>query len=492
LRATLKNLWNDRRTRALALVGVYAAVVFTALAESVPAAEPHGGGAATDHGPLPMIVLGGIMVATYVAIAFELLHKSLAAMTGAIAAVGAAMAFRLYGDRGFEAVHDVIGHEAGVLGVLLGTSILVEIAGHSGLFHFISVKIVKKTEGDPGKLFFYLAALTVIFCTFLTIAPGTLIMVTLALAVTKELEYDPKPYVLVVAISANSGALVTFASGICTMMIGQKAGLEYLDFFRVTTPIALVTGFIAWFVVKKMYASSLAPSGDPVARAEKVARFDEWALVDDRKVFWRCALILLATTVGFATAQTMGLGLDYIAMAGGVAALLFSGFDAEKAIKTVKWPLIVFFIGLFVIIGAVQETGLLTKLAGLIDQVSGGNALATMIIMGIFVLVLSGIVDNIPVAATLIPITMAMGEAGVDTTPLWWTLVVCSNLGGNSTPVGSVAAVIALHALEKERGVKIGWGEYIKVGGTVLVAQGAVALIYLWGFYSFDLFPEQH
>ncbi|MCA9320918.1 MAG: transporter, partial [Planctomycetes bacterium] len=322
---------------------------------------------------LAMVVLGGIMVATYVAIAFELLHKSLAAMTGAVLAVIAAMGFGLYREHGYESVHEILGHDLGVLGVLLGTSILVEIAGHSGLFHFISVKIVKKTRGDPHRLFLYMMVLTVIFCTLLTIAPGTLIMITLALAVTKELDYDPKPYVIGIAIAANSGALVTFASGICTMMVGSKAGLAYLDFFRVTTPIAIVTAVIAWFIVRMLYRESLKPTGDPEQRAERVARFDEWALVHDRKIFTRSALILLATIVGFATAQSMGVGLDLIAMAGGCAALLLSGFDTEKAIKTVKWPLIVFFVGLFTIIGAVQATGLLAKMAGGIDALAGGS-----------------------------------------------------------------------------------------------------------------------
>ncbi|MFT7618466.1 MAG: Na+/H+ antiporter NhaD/arsenite permease-like protein [Planctomycetota bacterium] len=443
-----------------------------------------------DHGPLPMIVLGLIMVATYVAIAFELLHKSLAAMTGACLATMAAVAFGLYGERGFEKVHDTIGHDLGVLGVLLGTSILVEIAGHSGLFHFISVKIVKKTEGESRRLFAWMAVLTVVFCTFLTIAPGTLIMVTLALAVTRELKLDPKPYIIMIALVANSGALMTFASGICTMMIGSKAGLAYLDFFRVTTPIAIITAFVAFLVVRRVYRTSLVDTAPADERAEKVAGFDEWALVHDRRIFWRSAIILLLTTVGFATAQTMGVGLDLVALTGGVAALLFSGFDTEKAIKKVKWPLIVFFIGLFVIIGAVQESGLLVKLAGGIEYLSGGNGTATMLIMAVFVLVLSGIVDNIPVAATLIPITVAMGQNGADVTPLWWTLVICSNLGGNSTPVGSVSSVIALHALEQDRGIKIGWGEFLRIGGLTLACQGVVAIIYLYAFLSFDLFPR--
>ncbi len=442
------------------------------------------------QGPLPMVVLGLIMVATYVAIAFELLHKSLAAMAGACLAVIAAVVFGLYSEHGYEQVHETIGHDLGVLGVLLGTSILVEIAGHSGLFHFVSVKIVKKTKGESQRLFAWMAVLTVVFCTFLTIAPGTLIMVTLALAVTRELKLDPKPYIIMIALVANSGALMTFASGICTMMIGSKAGLHYLDFFRVTTPIAIVTAFVAYTVVRLKYRATLVDTQGPQEREALVAGFDEWALVHDRRVFWRSAIILLLTTIGFATAQTMGVGLDLIAMLGGVAALLFSGFDTEKAIKKVKWPLIVFFIGLFVIIGAVQESGLLVKLAGGIEFLSGGNGTATLLIMAVFVLVLSGIVDNIPVAATLIPITMAMGENGADITPLWWTLVICSNLGGNSTPVGSVSSVIALHALEQDRNIKVSWSEFLKIGGLTLFCQGVVALTYLYLFLRLDLFPR--
>ncbi|MEE9391464.1 MAG: SLC13 family permease [Planctomycetota bacterium] len=473
------------------LLGLFATtLMWIGLAETSWALEPE---AAASHEPptalLPMFVIGGIMVATYIAIAFELVHKSLAAIGGAVVAVGAAMALGLY-PHGYESVHLTIGHDLGVLGVLLGTSILVEIAGHSGLFHFISVKIVKRTKGCPKKLFLYIGALTVVFCTFLTIAPGTLIMVTLALAVTKELKYDPKPYVMLVAITANSGALVTFASGICTMMVGSKANLAYVDFFRVTTPIAIISAIIAYYILRYLYRAALEVKDDGKARAELVATFDEWALVKDRRIFFRSAFILILTIIGFATAQPMGLGLDFIAMAGGAAALLLSGFDPEKAIKTVKWPLIVFFIGLFVIIGAVQETGLLAKMAEGITVISGGSQVITMVILGVFVLVLSGIVDNIPVAATLIPIVAAMGEAGYDTTPLWWTLIICSNLGGNSTPVGSVAAVIALHALEKERGIKVGWGEFLKVGTLVLLVQGVVAVGYLLLFEAFDLFPR--
>ena len=444
---------------------------------------------------LPMIVLGTVMTITYIAIAFDWLNKSVAALLGALLSVAIALGFGVFKDEAGhsaydKAVHDIIGHDIGVIGVIVGTSVLVEIVGRSGLFHFIAIKIVKLTQGDPRYLLMAISAATGLFVTFLTIAPGTLIMVTLALVVTKELNLNPRPYVLCVALCANSGALVTFASGICTLMLGTAGNLAYADFFRVTTPFALISGVIAWYIVSWFYKDSLVSTISGAEREAPVAAFHEWALDKDRRFFWRCAGILGATIIGFATARSIGIGLDFVAFAGGTIALLASGIYPDEAIKKVNWSLILFFIGLFVMIGSVQESGLLDWQARQMVALSGGSQLVTMIFIAIFVMVLSGVMDNIPVAATLIPIVRSLEAQGIAAEPLWWTLIITSNLGGNSTPIGSVSSVIALNALEKERNIKIGWGEFLKVGCTVLFIQGILALAYLTMFYMLNLFPH--
>lgn len=460
------------------------------------AAAPAVDAAESTKPVLPMIVLGAIMTLTYVAIAFDWLHKSLAAMAGAILAVIADLTLGVFVDQGGHsaydrAVHDIIGHDIGVIGVIVGTSVLVEIASRSGLFHFLAVKIVKLTGGDARWLLVSMSAATMLFVTFLTIAPGTMIMVSLALVVTRELKLDPKPYLVAIAISANSGALMTFSSGICTLMLGTAGNLPYSHFFVVSTPMALISGAIAFGIIRFWYRESLRSDVDPVERQATVAAFDEWALVKDRRLFYRCAAILGGTILGFASAQRLGVGIDFVAFCGATAALLLSGISPDEAIKKVNWSLILFFIGLFVIIGSVQETGLLDWQARQMIELSGGNPTVTMLLMAAFVLVLSGLVDNIPVAATLIPIVRAMESQGIDAVPLWWALVIASNLGGNSTPIGSVSSVIALNALEKERGVKIGWGEFLRVGGLILAVQGVVALVYLYAFDILNLFPRE-
>jgi Na+/H+ antiporter NhaD/arsenite permease-like protein len=292
-----------------------------------------------------------------------------------------------------------------------------------------------------------------------------------------------------VAICANSGALVTFASGICTLMLGTAGNLPYLHFFRVSTPMAFLSAGLACVYLRRFYWDSLNVQGDPVERAQKVEAFDEWALVKDRGLFYRCTAILGGTILGFASAQQLGVGIDFIAFCGGTAALLFSGTSLEDAIKKVNWSVVLFFTGLFVIIGSVKESGLLTWQANQIIAFAGGDVVVTMLLVATFVLALSGIVDNIPVAATLIPIVRAMEAQGIPGEPLWWALVLASNLGGNSTPVGSISSVISLHALEKERHIKVSWDEFLKVGGVITVLQTFLVLGYLYLFARMDLFP---
>ena len=440
---------------------------------------------------LPMVVIGAILVATFAAIAFEWLHKTLAALLGAIAAIVAALMLGVFhGEHPYESVHEFIGHDLGVIGVIVGTSILVEIAGASGLFHFIAIKLVKLTRGKPAVLLPTLMAATVGFVTFLTIAPGVLIMSSLVLVITQALKYGATPYVMAIAIAANSGALMTFASGIPTLMIGTSAGIPYAHFLIVSMPLALISAFIAWIVVRFNYRDELRPVADPEATRARVEAFDEWALVKDKMIFYRSAGILLLTIAGFAFAQQLGVGLDFVAFCGATGALLFSGFNIEDAIRKVKWPIILFFVGLFVLIGAVRETGLLDLFAQQIVQLSRNDVTTALLLLVPFVFVTAGIVDNIPVAATMIPVIRNMVASGFPAEPLWWATIAACNLGGNPTPVGSIAAVIALHAYEKERGVTIGWGEYLKVGGLVTLLQIPLVIGWMLMYRWLGLFPQ--
>lgn len=182
--------------------------------------------AAEGHGPLVMGLLGAIMVGTYVLIATGRMHKLTAALLGALVCTALGLATGVIGD--YRLIHTILAENINVLGVIVGTSILVDISGRSGLFQFLAIKIAKRAHGDPRLLFTALMLLTLLFVSLLTIAPGTLIVVSLALVLCRTLEIDPKPHLVGIAIAANSGALMTFASGICTLMVGSAAGIPYL------------------------------------------------------------------------------------------------------------------------------------------------------------------------------------------------------------------------------------------------------------------------
>jgi Na+/H+ antiporter NhaD/arsenite permease-like protein len=443
----------------------------------------------TESAPLlPMVVLGAVMAITYLLIATGRIHKLVAALLGALVCTGLGLGLEVIAD--YDIVHEIVGHDIGVLGVIVGTSILVDIAGQSGLFQFLAVKIAKRARGEPRLLLAVLCALTMVFVGLLTIAPGTLIVVSLALVLARDLELDAKPYLLAIAIVANSGALMTFASGICTLMVGTAAGIPYVQFLIVSLPAALVTGTIAWLTIRGLYGRRLTVGGTTDAeRAARIAEFDEWAMVKDRVVFRRSAWILGATIVGFASAQAIGVGLDYVAIAGGTAALLFSGLDPEEAVKKVHWSVILFFVALFVMIGVVERTGLLEQLAlGMSDLADGSTPLAVTLLV-LFTALTSGIMDNIPVAATLIPVVRGMIGSGFVAEPLWWGLVLSANLGGNGTPIGSISCVIAFHALAQATGTKMGWGEYLRAGGLILALQLVFVLGWVHGLFALDLFP---
>ena len=163
----------------------------------------------------------------------------------------------------------------------------------------------------------------------------------------------------------------------------------------------------------------------------------------------------------------------------------------EQAIKKVKWTVILFFVGLFVIIGCVKDTGLLQVTADSLVKLGGGSTTVLVLIIGVFVMAASGFVDNIPVTATMLPILdqIARDNPGM-AAPLYWVLVGASNLGGNGTPIGSVSAVVALHALETDRGEKVGWGEFMKAGMLILAIQAVIVIGYVLLMNSLGLLPD--
>lgn len=441
--------------------------------------------------PWVMVLFAVGMLITYVGVAVERFHKTVAAMAGAVLLLILALVLGVLPS--YESVYEILSHDLNIFGVIIGTGILVDVTGRSGLFHFLSIQIVRGTRGRAAALYFAICGLSFVLVAVLTIVPAMLILSSLVLVICRALNYSPKPFLLSVAICANSGAIVTFASGLPNIMIGTQAGIPYVHFLMVSAPYALFSVLIAVASLRFFFRNELPWKQSVEEQAtlqERIEQFDPWAMVERKSVLIRSATILALTVVGFALAQPLHVGMDFIALAGGTAALLFAGKTVEDAINKVNWTVIMFFLGLFVIIGCVKATGALNWLAEQVVALSGGEAMALVPLLTAFSAVSSAIVDNIPVAATLIPVVGQIGAGPTPVEPLWWSVILGANLGGNGTPIGSISCVIALYTLKKEVSINVGWGEFIKLGGTIMVLQVAGAIVYLLALHSAGWIPS--
>lgn len=437
-----------------------------------------------------MLLFAAIMMATYAGVAVERFHKTVAALCGATVLVILSLALGLFQ---YPKLYDFLKEDLNIFGVIIGTGILVDVVGKSGLFHFLSMWIVRLTGGRASSLFLTLCVVTFLFVAVLTIVPAMLILSSLVLVICRSLNYKPVPLLLAVAICANSGAIATFASGLPNIMIGTAAEIPYVQFLQVSLPYAVISLLIAIVLLRFFFRNDLPwkqSAEEQQALREQIESFDPWALVDDRKVLLRSGLILLGTVVGFVFAQQLGVGMDFIAMVGATAALLFAGKGVEDAIHKVNWTVILFFMGLFIIIGCVKQTGALAWVAEQVIVLSDNRMVLLIPLMGTFSAIASSIVDNIPVAATLIPIVQDISGDAVPAEPLWWTLIICCNLGGNGTPIGSISCVIAIYALKREANEHVSWGTFLKLGGSIMAIQVAGAILYILLIHSQGWLPE--
>ncbi|KAA5544625.1 ArsB/NhaD family transporter [Roseiconus nitratireducens] len=441
--------------------------------------------------PAVMLLFAALMVVTYVGVAIERFHKTVAALCGAAVLVALSLLLGLFP---YGRVYEFLKEDLNIFGVIIGTGILVDVVGRSGLFHFLSMWVVRLTGGSASKLFLTLCVVTFLFVAVLTIVPAMLILSSLVLVICRSLGYKPTPFLLTVAICANSGAIATFASGLPNIMIGTAAGIPYSQFLQVSLPCAVISLLVAVAALRFFFRNDLPwkqTAEQQAALKAQIETFDPWAMVEDNRVLMRSGAILMLTVIGFVFAQQMGVGMDFIAMTGATAALLFAGKGVEDAIAKVNWTVILFFMGLFIIIGCVKQSGALAWVAEQVVELSGNELTLLIPLLGTFSAVASSIVDNIPVAATLIPIVNDIaGSDAVPIEPLWWSLIICCNLGGNGTPIGSISCVIAIYALKKEVGVHVGWGTFLKIGGTIMIVQVAGAILYVLAYYEAGWMPN--
>lgn len=420
-----------------------------------------------------MEVLAGIIfVFMYMVIVSEKIHRTVAAMLGATSMI-------LLGILSQEtALHHI---DFNTLGLLVGMMVLVGVTSHTGLFDYVAIKAAKVAKAEPKRILIYLALITAVFSAFLDNVTTVLLMVPVTFSITQKLHLKANPFLLTQIIASNIGGTATLIGDPPNIMIGSAVKeLTFMAFIENLAPIAILNLIIVIFLVEIIYKKGLHTK--PELQAD-LMQMDEHKALKDRRLLKKSLFVLTLVILGFFTHSITHVESSMIALTGGFLLLLLAGGShhlVESSMKAVEWATIFFFIGLFIAVGGLIETGIIGSMASQAVELTGGDVTATSLLVLWLSAIVSSVLDNIPFVATMIPLIQNMGAMGVSNLePIWWSLALGACLGGNGTLVGASANLIVA-GLAAERGVKITFINYFKIGFPIMLLTIVLSTVYVY------------
>ena len=412
------------------------------------------------------IVAVAVFVVVMITIMTEKLHRSLAAITGAMIVLALHV-------MPFDAAMEHI--DFNTLGVLLGMMLFVSVVKLSGVFEFLAIKCARLAKGDPWKIMLLFVLLTAVLSAFLDNVTTVLLIGPMTLTVCKLLDVNPIPFFMTEILASNIGGTATLIGDPPNIMIGSAAGYSFFDFILYDAPAVAIILVAILGVFYALYGRKMNVDDEHKAR---IMELDEHAQIKNRRLLKQSVVMTALVVVGFMAHGALGLESCIIALGAAGIIMLISGESIEEALSNVEWTTLSFSGLVCVILGALAETGVIGMLAnGLIDA-TGGNVLITMLVLLIGSAVISSFLDNIPFVATMIPILLAMESTGMDVTPLWWAVSLGACLGGNGTLIGASANVV-LSDISKKHGYEITFAKFFKTGFPIMLLTILIAGVYL-------------
>ena len=360
---------------------------------------------------------------------------------------------------------------------IAGMMIMVEGMANSGFFRWLCMKIAKLVKYQIIPIFITFMLLSFVLAMFIDSITVILFLAAVTVELSQLLKFNPVPMILAEIFCANLGGSATMCGDPPNIIIGTSLGFSFADFVTNTgliAVVALVLVVIYFYFIFRKELTENAGKIDPSTLPDP-----EEAIVSKKGFTISCVIFLCAVVLLVTHSQT-GLTVSCIGVFIAAVTLITSGKDALDLLKKVDYKTLLFFVGLFVVVGGLEQTGILTILAGFIGKVSGGN-LKVMIAIIIWVsAVASAFIDNIPFAATMIPVIDSLATAqGIDISILAWALAMGTDIGGSATPIGASANVVGIATAAKS-GHMIKWGKYCKAmaPATILVVLVSMLMIY--------------
>lgn len=407
-----------------------------------------------------------IFLVTMAAIMTEKLHRTVAAVAGALLLILTGV---LSVESGFSYV------DLNTLGVLIGMMLFVAVVKNSGIFEYIAIKAAKIAKGRPWPLMVLFALITAVLSAFLDNVTTVLLIGPMTLAITSMLRINPIPFFMTQIMASNIGGTATLIGDPPNIMIGSAAGLSFTDF--ITNTGVAVLFVLAATIVCFYFIYGRKLHVEPEAM-DSILQLDENKAIKDRSLLIKSVVMILLVVFGFVFHSQLHLESCTIALTAAAVTLLIGRQDVEEIVAGVEWTTILFFTGLFIVVGGLQETGVIQILAnGLMDLTEGHMTLTILLILWVSAIV-SSFLDNIPFVATLIPLILTMQSSGVDVTPLWWAVSLGACLGGNGTLIGASANVV-LSGISNRHGFPITFASYFKVGFPLMLVSVAISTVFL-------------
>lgn len=407
-----------------------------------------------------------VFVLVMVVIITEKVHR-------AVVAVGGAVLLIILGVLDIE--HSVAHIDYNTIGLLIGMMLFVAVVKNSGMFEYLAVKSAKVAKGDPWKMMVIFIIITALLSALLDNVTTVLLVGPMTLAITKEMDLNPVPFILTQILASNIGGTATLIGDPPNIMIGSATGLSFADFVLNDGIIVVVIMIATIFGFKLIYKKQLIVTPDAV---KNVMAMDEKSLIKDHKLLVKSVVMIILIVAGFALHGVLHMESSIIALTGAVIMMIIGRQDIEKVVLDVEWPTIIFFTALFIVVGGMVETGVIDDLADIIMGVTDGKPVMTMMIILWVSAILSSTLDNIPFVATMIPLIQAMGESGMDVMPLWWALSLGACLGGNGTLIGASANVV-LTGISGKHGYPITYVQFLKIGFPMMILSVAICSVYM-------------
>ncbi|SDT42189.1 ArsB/NhaD family transporter [Microlunatus soli] len=413
-----------------------------------------------------------VFVAVYVFIATEKLPRVMVTSIGAavMVIIGAT-------DSRHAFFSEETGIDWNVIFLLLGMMIIVGILRQTGIFEFLAIWAAKRAGGRPFLIMAMLIVITAVLSAFLDNVTTVLLVVPVTILVCHRLGVPPIPYLIAEVMASNIGGAATLIGDPPNIIIASRGGLSFNDFLINMAPIVVVLIIVLIVLCRLMFRSAFAYNSE---RAAKVMALNEREALRDRPLLIKSLVVVGLVLTAFVLHSVIEVDVSVIALLGAGLLMLLSRLGAAKTFGDVEWETLVFFAGLFVMVGSLVNLGIIEAVGKAATQALHGHYLAGGLSLLVGSAVLSGIIDNIPYVTTMAPLTVDLVNSGGDPAkPLWWALALGADLGGNATAIGASANVVTI-GIARRNDIDISFWTFTKYGLIVTGVTVALCVPYLW------------